>query len=145
MKSVTAVTPVAFSRLKERRRRNWDTCHSFKSKIKCFADIPLQIMVTCVVRASLYFFFLYFCICNCCAWLGDMAWPSLVTSDAQGSLCFSGGKLRSHYFTTTAFCHQPQLKHFQHWHWTDNTFFKILKSWLVLEIAANMELGRSPP
>ena len=60
-------------------------------------------MVTCVVRASLYFFFLYFCICNCCAWLSDMAWPSLVTSDAQGSLYFSPGKIRCHYFTTSAF------------------------------------------
>ena len=79
-----------------------------------FADIPLQIMVTqvsisffyfciCVVRASLYFFSLYFCICNCCAWLSDIAWPSLVTSDAQGSLYFSPGKIRCHYFTKSAF------------------------------------------
>ena len=133
MKSVTAVTPVAFSQLKKeegsgiliivlkhdlfshRQQHHQQTLNLNRSLLVSLTFpcrswwhvLSEQVFISCIsvfVLSEKVFIslFLYFCICNCPAWLSDMAWPSLVTSDAQGSLYFSPGKIRCHYFTTSA-------------------------------------------
>ena len=120
MKSVTAVTPVAFSQLKKEegsgiliivlkhdlfshRQQHHQQTLNLNRSLLVSLTFPCRSWWHVLSEQVFISLFLYFCICNCSAWLSDMAWPSLVTSDAQGSLYFSPGKIRCHYFTTSAF------------------------------------------